>query len=96
MCHLTQPTWPWSNSSTGPDDSVINDESSSVISSEFTPSDEDFGWNALKGDTIKRRFKKLVGRGPNESVANDALAEGDDLFVQKEYKAALKQYYRVD
>ena len=92
---LTQPTWPWSNSSTGPDDSVINDESSSVISSEFTPSDEDFGWNALKGDTIKRRFKKLVGRGSNESVAKDALAEGDDLFVQKEYKAALKQYSRV-
>ena len=92
---LTQPTWPWSDSSAGQDDSDIDDESSSVISSEFAPSDEDFGWNLLKGDTIKRRFKKLVGRGPNESVANDALAEGDDLFVQKEYKAALKQYYRV-
>ena len=92
---LTKPTWPWSDSSVGSDDSVIDDESSSVISSEFTPSDDDFGWNALKGDTINRRFKKLVGRGPNESVAKDALAEGDDLFVQKEYKAALKKYYRV-
>ncbi|MBT6055037.1 MAG: tetratricopeptide repeat protein, partial [Planctomycetaceae bacterium] len=68
---------------------------SSVISSEFTPSNEDFGWNALKGDNIKRRFKKIVGRGPDESVAKDALTEGDDLFVQKDYKAALKQYRRV-
>ena len=92
---LTKPTWPWTDTSAGQEDPDIDDESSSVISSEFAPSDEDFGWNLLKGDTIKRRFKKMVGRGPNESVANDALAEGDDLFVQKEYKAALKQYYRV-
>ncbi len=91
---LTKPTWPWSDIDPGQEES-LDDESSSVISSEFTPSTEDFGWNALKGDTIKRRFKKLVGRGPDESVARDALTEGDDLFVQKDYNAALKKYHRV-
>jgi outer membrane protein assembly factor BamD (BamD/ComL family) len=91
---LTKPTWPWSDIDSEQEEN-LDDESSSVISSEFAPSNEDFGWNALKGDTIKRRFKKLVGRGPNESVAKDALSEGDDLFVQKEYKDALKKYHRV-
>ena len=70
---LTKPTWPWSDIDSGQEENP-DDESSSVISSEFAPSNEDFGWNALKGDTIKRRFKKIVGRGPNESVAKDAQA----------------------
>ena len=55
---LTKPNLPWTDTSAGQDDPDIDDESSSVISSEFAPSDEDFGWNLLKGDTIKRRFKK--------------------------------------
>jgi hypothetical protein len=60
---LTKPTWPWSSSDTAKD--LAEDDSSSVISSEYSPAEEEFGWNALKGETIKRRFKKLVGRGPD-------------------------------
>ena len=88
---LTKPDWPWLASSTEEVDALADDDTSSVISSY----DQDFGWNQLKGETIKRRFKKLVGRGPDESVARDALAEGDELFVNEKYRAALAHYKRV-
>jgi outer membrane protein assembly factor BamD (BamD/ComL family) len=90
---LTKPPWPWSSGDTAAD--LAEDDSSSVISSEYAAADEDFGWNALKGETINRRFKKLVGRGPSESVAKQAFAEADDLFRQKKYTKALKQYRKV-
>ncbi len=90
---LTKPPWPWSSGDTAAD--LAEDDSSSVISSEYAAAGEDFGWNALKGETINRRFKKLVGRGPSESVAKQAFAEADDLFQQKKYAKALKQYRRV-
>jgi len=91
---LTKAPWPWGNNSDATAD-LAEDDNSSVISSEYAAADEDFGWNALKGETLKRRFKKLVGRGPNESVAKQALDEADDLFQQKEYAKALKQYRKV-
>jgi outer membrane protein assembly factor BamD (BamD/ComL family) len=91
---LTKPTWPWSSGSDTAKE-LAEDDSSSVISSEYSPAEEEFGWNALKGETLKRRFKKLVGRGPNESVAKQAFDEADDLFQQKQYAKALKQYRKV-
>ncbi len=36
--------------------------------------------------------KKAVGKGPNEQVARQALAEGDSLFRQKKYKQAADAY----
>ncbi|MGD9722159.1 MAG: tetratricopeptide repeat protein [Pirellulales bacterium] len=37
-------------------------------------------------------FKKLIGQGPNESIARQALTEGDALFRQKQFEAAAKQF----
>ncbi|MEY3032867.1 MAG: hypothetical protein RLZZ622_1342 [Planctomycetota bacterium] len=91
---LTKPPWPWNNGSDVTAD-LAEEDSSSVISSEYAGAEEDFGWNALKGETLKRRFKKLVGRGPNESVAKQTFDEADDLFQQKEYAKALKRYRKV-
>lgn len=39
--------------------------------------------------------KKAVGQGPNEQIARQALAEGDDLFRQKKYVEAAKAYRRA-
>jgi len=91
---LTKSSWPWNSGSDVAAD-LAEEDSSSVISSEYAGAEEEFGWNALKGETLKRRFKKLVGRGPNESVAKQALNEADDLFQQKEYTKALKHYRKV-
>jgi outer membrane protein assembly factor BamD (BamD/ComL family) len=91
---LTKSSWPWNSGSDVAAD-LAEEDSSSVISSEYAGAEEEFGWNALKGETLKRRFKKLVGRGPNESVAKQALNEADDLFQQKEYAKALKHYRKV-
>ncbi len=39
-----------------------------------------------------QNFKKLIGQGPNEAVARQALAEGDALFRQKQFAAAAKKF----
>jgi outer membrane protein assembly factor BamD (BamD/ComL family) len=91
---LTKPDWPWLTGSSSSGDALAEDDSSSVISSE-SPYDSEIGWDQLKGETIKRRFKKLVGRGPNESFAREELAVGDDLFVKEKYKEALSHYRKV-
>jgi tetratricopeptide (TPR) repeat protein len=91
---LTKPDWPWLTGGSDSTDDLAENDTSSVISTE-SPYDKDLGWDQLKGDTIKRRFKKMVGRGPNESVARDALTAGDELFVQEKYKEALSRYRKV-
>jgi len=91
---LSKPTWPWSGGAADTED-LAEADTSEVISSEYPGAGDEFGWNALKGETIKRRFKKLIGRGPNESVARKAFGEADDLFQQKRYAKALKKYRRV-
>lgn len=91
---LTKPDWPWLTGDGDSIDAIAEDDASSVISSE-SPYDKEFGWDQLKGETIKRRFKKMVGRGPNESVARDALRAGDDLFVEEKYREALALYRKV-
>jgi len=89
---IKTPTWPWSDADTtvkrdAGDDSADGD----VISSEYTPPPE-MGWDLFKGDNIKRRWKRLVGRGPNEPVSRRALTEANGLFEQKKYAEAAKRY----
>ena len=78
------PTWPWSQAE--PDEAE-----SDVISSEFAEP-EDTGWEYFKGENIKRRWKKMVGRGPNEPIARKAMEEGDSLFRQGRYADAIPKY----
>lgn len=89
------PAWPWSK--TQSDEKKLagelgEDADSSVISSEFNPTEQDIGWEYFKGQNIKKRWKKMVGRGPNEPVSRKALAEGDALFRDRKYSAAAKKY----
>ena len=83
------PTWPWAK--TEPPAAAAG-EDSTVLSSEYAPADTDFGWDAFKGENIKKRWKKMVGRGPDEEVARQALAEGDALFREGKYAAAIPKY----
>ena len=92
---IKTPTWPWSKRGDEAGRRVAGelgeDAESDVISSEYTPPAE-AGWDWFKGENIKRRWKRLVGRGPNEPVARRALAEADGLFNQRKYKEAAKKY----
>jgi len=82
---LQTPKWPWSKKE------VASDESQ-VISSEYAGAEPVDAWDYFKGENIKKRWKKLVGRGPNEPVARKALAEGDALFREGRYREALPKY----
>jgi tetratricopeptide (TPR) repeat protein len=92
---MKMPTWPWSK----PDGAekklageLGGDADSSVISSEVNPVEEEFGWDYFKADNVKRRWKKAVGRGPNEPIARKSLVEGDALFRERKYAEAVKHY----
>ena len=92
---IKTPTWPWSKSDDRAGSRVAgelgDDADSDVISSEYTPPPE-MGWDLLKGENVKRRWKRLVGRGPNEPVARRALAEANGLFEQRKYAQAAAKY----
>jgi outer membrane protein assembly factor BamD (BamD/ComL family) len=92
---LKTPTWPWSKNADAEkrvSGELGADADSSVISSEFNPTEQEFGWEYFKGENIKKRWKKVLGRGPNEPVARKALAEGDALFQERKYSAAADKY----
>jgi len=91
-----KPQWPWAAKASADrteaeiERQLGEDADSEVISSEYVASDP--GWDYFKGDNIKRRWKKLLGRGPNEKVAREALAEADALFRERRYKEAITKY----
>jgi outer membrane protein assembly factor BamD (BamD/ComL family) len=83
------PAWPWSK----PQPAVTEGEAdSAVISSEYGPTDGELGWDYFKGENVKKRWKKILGRGPNEVVGRAALAEGDALFREGKFKEAIAKY----
>ena len=94
---LQKPTWPWTKASSPEAEKDIDrqlgeDADSEVISSEYTPTSDDVGWDYFKGDNVKKRWKKMVGRGPNETVARKTLAEADGLYREGKYKEAIAKY----
>ena len=94
------PKWPWSKSDAEAKESALEgelggDADSEVISSEYTGASQDYGFDYFKADNIKRRWKKMVGRGPNEQVARAAMAEGDVLFRGGDHKGAIAKYKQV-
>jgi len=92
---LQMPKMPWAKQPADDSAKVAgelgDDADSAVISSEYKPEGE-FGWDYFKGENIKKRWKKLVGRGPNEPVARRALTEGDALFRERKYAEAIPKY----
>ena len=93
---IQMPKMPWAKSDTDKQKQLAGelgeDADSAVISSEFTPAEKEFGWDYFKGENIKKRWKKLVGRGPNEPVARKALLEADALFRERKYAQAIPKY----
>jgi DNA repair protein RecO (recombination protein O) len=91
---IKMPTMPWSKTEAEKSAAaeVGEDGDSSVISSEYAPADTEFGWDYFKGDNIKKRWKKVLGRGPNEPIARKALVEGDAFFREKDYAKAIPKY----
>jgi outer membrane protein assembly factor BamD (BamD/ComL family) len=94
---LKKPEWPWAKSTPAAAEKEIDrqlgeDADSEIISSEYTPASTDAGWDYFKGDNVKRRWKKMVGRGPNEPIARKALAEADASFREGRYQEAIKKY----
>ncbi|MCE9629485.1 MAG: tetratricopeptide repeat protein [Planctomycetia bacterium] len=92
-----KPTWPWSKTPAADAEKDIDRQlgenaDSEVISSEYTPPSEDIGWDYFKGDNVKKRWKKMVGRGPSEPVARKALAEADTLYREGKFKEAIAKY----
>ena len=91
------PTWPWAKNDAVEVKQKLaeeksDDTESAVISSEFTPTEGDAGWDYFKGDNIKRRWKKMIGHGPNEPISRQAMSDGDTLFREKKYAAASAKY----
>lgn len=97
---LEKPVWPWSQNPADEQEKKLSEElgedaNSSVLSSEYQPGDYDGGFGFLKGENIKKRYKQLVGRGPNEVVARGSLAKADGLFREKKYDEAVPLYKKV-
>jgi outer membrane protein assembly factor BamD (BamD/ComL family) len=84
---LQQPRWPWSKPAPAGTDTA----ESTVLSSEYVGA-EPTGLDAFSSDNLKKRWKKSVGRGPNEPIARQALAEGDALFRDGKYREAIPKY----
>ncbi len=75
---MKMPSMPWLEKQAK--DAAAATDDSTVISSELSPEEQELGWDYFKGENVKKRWKKLVGRGPNEPVARTSLAEADALF----------------
>lgn len=92
---IKPPTWPWSKQAADATDAAAAGADSDVISSEYESGPKDLGWDYFRGENVKKRWKKLVGRGPNETVARTALAEADTLFRAGKYQEAIPYYKKV-
>lgn len=98
---LSTPSWPWSKpdpaaaADAGMENELGENAEGDVISSEYLSADQGTPWELLKGENIKKRWKMMTGRGPNEQVGRRALAEGDALYRKADYKAAIPKYKQV-
>ncbi len=54
--------------------------------------DSGFEWEDLAPSNIYKQLKAAVGLGPDETVARTAYEQGENLYNQKKYKEAAKQF----
>jgi TolA-binding protein len=62
-----------------------------VVSAEGQ-SDEPTGWDRFSAENLKKSFKKAIGKGPSESIAQERFREGESLFADKQYADAAKKF----
>lgn len=53
------------------------------------------GLNNLAPSNISKNFKRLIGRGPDESLARTELAEGERLFAARQYGDAVGHFKKA-
>lgn len=80
-----------------PADEPVTPRNSGAIDSkvEFDENDESWLEKTLESMSPKRLtagFKKMIGQGPNQDLAEQVYAEGDRLFHEKNYAEAAKRY----
>jgi TolA-binding protein len=54
--------------------------------------EEPTGWDRFTAENLKKSFKKAIGKGPSEAIARERYREGEQLFAQKDFKSAAKQF----
>lgn len=92
---LSTPKWPWGQKDAAEkqiEGQLGSDASSEVISSDYVESEPESLWEYFRGENVRRRFKKMIGKGPNEGIARQALAEADALFRDRKYDEAIPKY----
>jgi DNA repair protein RecO len=92
---LSTPKWPWAANDAAEqriEGQLGADAGSEVISSDFVEAEPESLWEYFRGENMRRRFKKMIGQGPNEEIARRVLAEADDLFRSKRYADAIPKY----
>ena len=50
------------------------------------------GWDRFSAENLKKSFKKAIGKGPNQAVAQEHFRSGQELYAAQEYKAAAKEF----
>jgi outer membrane protein assembly factor BamD (BamD/ComL family) len=68
------------------------DGDNSFTSSDFEPKDDPQGWDQFSPENWSKTFKKSVGLGPNQKIAQDAFSEGQKQFAAKKFDAAAKEF----
>ena len=57
--------------------------------------EEPTGWDRFSAENLKKSFKKAIGKGPSEPIAQERLSRGARaVCAPKDYKAAAKEFAR--
>jgi DNA repair protein RecO len=92
---LSTPKWPWAPRTAAEqhiEGQLGADADSAVISSDYVEAEPESLWEYFRGENVRRRFKKMIGKGPNEGIARQALAEADALYRDRRYTEAIPKY----
>ncbi len=54
--------------------------------------DPESSWYHMAPKQFNEKFKKMIGKGPNETIAKASYAEGEALFRQAKYKDAAAKF----
>jgi outer membrane protein assembly factor BamD (BamD/ComL family) len=54
--------------------------------------EEPTGWDRFSAENLKKSFKKALGKGPSEPIAQERYREGEELFGRKEFADAAEKF----
>jgi TolA-binding protein len=50
------------------------------------------GWDRFSAENLKKSFKKAIGKGPNQPVAQEHYRRAQELYAAQDYKAAAEEF----